>query len=191
MKLLKIILPLILVLAIQLFALPYTLNPTHAQEEGDTCTYKEEQNDGFYNCQGTLQSGVCKFDESGNVVPDCQKDPDQTTASDQTPSDINGTPINDKNWGPTQQNAFWQTNGLDGFGCIVTGSLLSKNEDDSIPDEKQTCPGTDPITGETMVYARLPGGGALGGLSTVMVALYTNPSISSSEYLASIGQNLG
>ena len=192
MKLLKIILPFIFVLAIQLFALPYTLNPTHAQEEGDTCTYKEEQNDGFYKCQGTIQDEVCKFDESGNVVPDCQKDPDQSGASGQTPTDsTTGTPPNDKNWGPRQQNAFWSTNSLDGFGCLVVGDFLSDNPDPNAnDDEGKMCPGEGP-DGQVMVYNRLPGGGALGGLGTVMVALYTNPSLSSSEYLASIGENLG
>lgn len=173
---------------------------------GDQCPYAEEKDDGIYICQGIYElnnpddpdSGLaCKFDQTEGISPDCEKQPDNENPANPTdPTDPNeGTKPKLGNWGPLQQNAFQQGNGLDGFGCVATGRLLSKQDTDtqpdSVPDEEQTCPGRNPITGELTLYDRLPGGGALGGLGTVMLALYTNPSLSSNEYLASIGENLG
>ncbi len=43
----------------------------------------------------------------------------------------------------------------------------------------------------TYLYDRVPGGGAIGGVTNVMVAMYQNPPTSSIQYLADIGQNFG
>src|SRR3989344_4691619 len=165
---------------------------------GDQCPYAEEKDDGIYICQGIYElnnpddpdSGLaCKFDQTEGISPDCEKQPD--TINPANPEDpTGGTPITDKNWGPRQQNAFWSTNSLDGFGCLAVGDFLSDNPKDPSDDEEKMCPGDGP-DGEAMLYDRLPGGGALGGLGTVLVALYTNPPTSTGEYLASVGEGLG
>ena len=164
---------------------------------GDQCPYAEEKDDGIYICQGIYElnnpddpdSGLaCKFDQTEGISPDCEKQPDTINPAKLNPT--GGTPPNDKNWGPRQQNAFWSTNSLDGFGCLAVGDFLSDNPKDPSDDEEKMCPGDGP-DGEAMLYDRLPGGGALGGLGTVLVALYTNPPTSTGEYLASVGEGLG
>lgn len=41
------------------------------------------------------------------------------------------------------------------------------------------------------LYNHVPDGGVLGGISNVMVAMYTSPPISSTEYMASVGEQIG
>src|SRR3990167_1988702 len=57
MKLLKIILPLIFILAIQLFAIPYTLHPVHAQE---LCADDSQCADNIYYKDGTTEQCIHK-----------------------------------------------------------------------------------------------------------------------------------
>src|SRR3989344_3291443 len=65
--------------------------------------------------------------------------------------------------------------------CAIIGTPLVKN---------QKCPDYDK-DGGLALYDKLPSGGALGGLSNVMMAMYTNPPTSTHEYLADLGTNLG
>jgi hypothetical protein len=175
-----------------IFALFFIFTPAVlAQEEpdeGDSCTYKEEHDDGFYNCQGTYVRTpvlICQFNEA--VEPNCQKDPNQSAASGQDTNTVQ-TPSRE-NWFPQQQNVLGLFNTLNGMGCFIGPDYIYE---DPIHPEKWNCPvGIDPTTGNVGLLSKVPGGGALGGVSSLILATYSNPSLSSNEYLASVGKNIG
>lgn len=70
--------------------------------------------------------------------------------------------------------------------CALTG-------EDKFYDEK--CIGSVETPGQQgkalRLFARLPDGGALGGISNTMVAMYTSPPTSSGLYLANLGSQFG
>lgn len=65
--------------------------------------------------------------------------------------------------------------------CALTGIA-------PIPNKK--CPGVDD-KGKLGLYNVVPGGGVVGGLTTIVTAMYTNPPTSSKQYLANLGVELG
>ena len=65
--------------------------------------------------------------------------------------------------------------------CALIGTPLAP---------KQKCPEYKE-NGDLALFDQIPNGGAIGGLNTIMVAMYTNPPVSTGQYLASIKENLG
>ena len=141
MKLLKIILPFIFVLAIQLFALPYTLYPVHAQECSDDsqCADNTHYTDGTTGECIHKHGGVCDPDsqftdpstgcvylydieENGNLckTPEPNTKPEPESPSEPTPPRIITTPP------PEEQAVYSQSQGLlPGFGKSVSSCNLN------------------------------------------------------------------
>lgn len=65
------------------------------------------------------------------------------------------------------------------YGC-VNRELIEISKDSSMRQFKYT-----------YTYDYVPGGGAIGGLAKVMVAMYQSPPTSTVQYLADLGQNFG
>jgi hypothetical protein len=112
-------------------------------------------------------------------------DPSSTT--DEFDTEDEGTPISEypeiidpANYaGFTGQNII-----LNMIPCAIVGMDLINR-----PDDTGSCI-TYNSQGEAAAYAYIPNGGAIGGVSKLMTAMYTPPT-SSTQYLADLGSNLG
>lgn len=59
------------------------------------------------------------------------------------------------------------------------------------PVPNQDCVSYNFQQGKLQAFNQVPGGGLMGGISNVMVAMYANPPTSSTQYLADLGSELG
>lgn len=111
-----------------------------------------------------------------------------------------GAPASTANYTPHVHTGFTLENMVSNLaGCMVIGGSLVPGGAGGINPGGSTvttqnsgagCPAYD-ANGNLMVYNHVPGGGAIGGISSIMVAMYNNPPTSTQEYLADIGSNLG
>ncbi len=94
----------------------------------------------------------------------------------------NGTPIDNTNYKAPQHANYTLDNLEHGILCELAGmSPMGK------------CIGTKVVNGQptSFLFNQIPGGGAVGGLTNITVALFTNPPTSTTQYLADLGKNFG
>lgn len=93
-----------------------------------------------------------------------------------------GEPLSQDNYSAEIHSTYSLENMANGGLCLLAGmSPLGK------------CPGRTVEDGklQVMLYDQVPGGGAFGGVTNMMVAMYTNPPTSTTQYLASLGEDFG
>ncbi len=106
----------------------------------------------------------------------------QTQCDPKTSS--SGCPIDSSNYKAPQNADFTLINLQHGLLCQLAGAS---------PDG-QGCIGQKVGSNGkilTLLYDRVPGNGAVGDLSNIMLAMYKNPPTSTTEYLASLGRSFG
>lgn len=178
-----------------LYPIPHTLYPTFAQGAAE-CQYEETREDGVYVCDGVLpgpaeaERATCVPDPS--VDPNCQlkKEPappdpgspitttDQATTATGSLTGAGGEQITQKNYRAPQNANYTILNLEHSIFCELAGTS---------PVDKCIGLGKDK---KISLYDQVPGGGALGGLTTFMIAMYQPPT-STAQYLAHLGENLG
>lgn len=104
------------------------------------------------------------------------------------------TKLGPNNYGPgphTDLTGIWLEKAVI---CHLTGIDPTVHDTDLTPqpDKQSGCVGLSPEGGEVTAYLynRLPSGGALGSVTTLIGAVY-NPPTSSMEYMADLGRNFG
>ncbi|MBI3485843.1 hypothetical protein HY025_02755 [Candidatus Daviesbacteria bacterium] len=121
---------------------------------------------------------------TGSLSVTCE--PPLGNVSANSPTDPGAAPSTE-NYTPPVHTGYTIQNMISNLaGCLVIGGAL-------VPDGATAagCPSYDQ-TGNLKIYkAGIPGGGALGGVSNIMVAMYNHPPTSTQEYLADLGSNLG
>lgn len=153
-------------------------------ESGKPCLYNQEQNDGIYVCDGSWQLQdetntqlVCKYNPGVN--PACKKvNPDSSTTNSSSTSKT-PVPVDSNNYKAPQHSNYTVVNLEHSLFCELTGMS---------PVDK--CLGiTDDGSRKIVLYNPGTGGGAFASLNNFMVAMYTNPPTSTSQYLASLKNN--
>lgn len=180
----------VFVFLISLFTLHLSLftSSAHAQE-AQGCQVRQEREDGIYLCMGGIFGDECVYDP--NLDPPCEKISETpadggTTPSTTTPPESStgylrsdtGESISTGNYKAPQHSNYTIINLQHSLFCELAGMS---------PVDK--CIGID-ANKQLALYDRVPGGGAIGGLTNFTAALY-NPPTSSAQYLANLGENLG
>ncbi len=109
--------------------------------------------------------------------------PTLTLAQEATSSsDLNGQSVNSSNYKAPQNADYALTNFMHGALCAIGGvSPVGQ----CVTNERQ-----EDGSVQLKAYNRIPGDGALGGIGHAIASLYNQPT-SSTEYLASVGKNIG
>lgn len=120
----------------------------------------------------------------GPPVPEgFQFDP-SVVAKDQTAAgSSNPIPKKFENFGPPDLITLQFMNYIPKAGiCGLAGRLYSGCTVEQVSPDG---------TSQLLSYTKIPGGGAIGAATQVMLAMYTNPPVSTPYYLAYLGENLG
>lgn len=110
-----------------------------------------------------------------------------------TPTTNTGTPATNANYTPDIHTGFTLENVLStAAGCWPSGLPLAGGAGCTQRDANGNLIIYKPVyDANGKLINKVPGGGALGGVSKIMVALYSYPPTSTKEYLAYVGTNLG
>jgi hypothetical protein len=161
----------VVILQLLVFSLFLFITPVHAQE--DSTDVEEEP-------PATTSEQTPTHPAANPTVNNT------TVTSDPQPTKLiegEGTPISAQNYKAPQNANYTLENLQHSLLCEIAGmSPVGK----CIGQQKTQ----DGKIG-AFLYDKIPGGGAIGGLTTATVAMFTNPPTSSREYLASIKESFG